>query len=491
MKLPNRLFLLGVAAVAAGWAAMADELVILHTNDTHSQLDPASNGLGGVARRKVVIDSVRQANDNVILIDAGDAVQGTTYFNIYRGEPEHKVMNALGYDIAIVGNHEFDNGVDELAENIKNDSAVWITTNYDLRESPLDSLFERYLIKEVDGRRIGFIAINLDPKGMIAEGNYDGVKYLDAFKAANSTAWHLKHNERVDAVIAVTHIGFDGAPGPRDIDLAKQSEDIDIIIGGHSHTRLDKPAVVKNAVGRDVLITQTGSRGATIGEVTIDLDDMTANSKLIAVDSRLDDRVDPDMTELLKPYRQAVDSIMGIKIAKSATALEGDRLENLVADYVREIGDRLADDVDLAIVNKGGIRRSLPKGDITQGMVIMMLPFDNRVVVVDIKGSDLRDALDVMASRGGDAVSSAVDARFDPTTGKCVDITIDGKPLDPDKTYRLATIDYLANGGDYMAPMTKATAVGRSDKILYDDVIALMKARRGKIKADDAKRMHQ
>lgn len=490
--LNKRLALASIAGLTLFGSVYAERLVILHTNDTHSQIDPLDNGTGGIARRKALVDSVRAAEKNVLTVDAGDAVQGTMFFTLYRGEVEHKAMNDIKYDIAILGNHEFDNGMEELARNIERDSATWLTTNYDLRNSSLSGMFVPYIIKEYAGKKIGFIGINLEPKGMISEGNYDGVVYLDAFKAANSTAWSLKHNEGADMVIAVTHIGYDSEHGPTDKELAERSEDIDIIIGGHSHTTLDPAPTVKNLNGKDVLIVQTGSRGANLGEITVDLDDMSVTSRLIPVDSRLDNRLDPNLESIIAPYRHGVDSIMGIKIARSAVELDKNRILNLFSDYVLERGKQLSDkNVDLGIINKGGIRRQLPKGDITQGMIITALPFDNRIVLLDIKGSDLSDALDIMAKRGGDGVSKGVDITFDPATGHCSSISVNGQPLDPDRIYRLATIDYLANGGDYMFPLTNAKVVAKSENILYDDIINLMKNSRKKLNPEASPRMHQ
>lgn len=486
----------GVSAavfIAAAAGLNGEELVIVQTNDTHSQIDPNDKGFGGVARRKVVVDSIRGAHENVLLIDAGDAVQGTLFFNIYRGEVETRIMNALGYDYAVVGNHDFDNGADALAENLKNSDTQWITTNYDLSGSALQPYFKPYAIKEVDGKKIGIIGINLNPKGMISEGNYDGVKYLDGIKAANATAWHLKHNEKVDMVVAVTHIGYDDVPSPSDVELAKSSEDIDIILGGHSHT-LIKPGSgqewVTNAAGRQVLVTQNGKSGQVVAEVTVDLDSIgrkLPGYRHIPIDSRLDSRTDRQIDSILAPYRKGVDELMGKKIGRSARELSnrGASLLNFISDFALARGKEVAHgNVDLAIMNKGGIRRDLPKGDVTQGQVIMMQPFDNRIIVEEIRGRDLAEAFNVMAARGGDGVSQGVDVVFDPVSGKCVTIEINGKPLDPEKTYRVATIDYLANGGDYMEPLTRGTVVARSGNIVYDDLISFIKTVYGKKKID-------
>lgn len=490
----RRIFSLASMALALVFtAASAENLVILHTNDTHSQIDPADNGLGGIMRRKALIDSVRFAQDNVLLVDAGDAVQGTLFFTLYGGEVEHKAMNVLGYDLAILGNHDFDNGVRELAKNLSLSNATWLTTNYDIKDSSLEGKLVPYSIKEYGGRRIGFMGINLEPRGMIAEGNYNGVKYLDAYKAANATAWALKHNEKCDLVVAITHIGYDGQPGPRDISLVRQSEDIDIIIGGHSHTTIipdGQAEYVENAIGRPVLVVQTGSRGAMLGELTIDLDALTSTARLIPVDSRLDVYSDEVLQAALRPYRVAVDSIMNLKVATSSVELTAPRLLNLFSDYVKQIGQGLTDaPVDLAIINKGGIRRTLPKGNVTEGMVIMTLPFNNRVQVLEIKGSDLADALDVMARRSGDGVSSDVRAIYDPATGRCTEVTVNGAPLDPDRTYRLATIDYLARGGDYMFPLTKGRVTATSRDILYTDILDILKSTRKKLAPSDTPRM--
>lgn len=483
-------------AIVASFALQAQEnkLVILHTNDTHSQIDPDDSGLGGIARRKVLVDSVRAAQPNVMLIDAGDAVQGTLFFNLFGGEVEYRMLDLLGYDLAILGNHDFDNGVDALARNLAKPSSVkWLATNYDLSQSALAPYFAPYHRTNYGGRDIAFIALNLDPKGMISEGNYDGVKYIDAVKAANATAWHLKHNEGVDYVIAISHLGFDGQPAPRDLHVAALSEDIDLIIGGHTHTTLPTGAVTNNTDGRPVMICQTGNRGRQLGEITIDLDNLTATSRLIPVNSRLDNAGSNEAIEaVVAPYRHSIDSIMSVKLTRSAVALDQTRLLNLFSDITLERGRQLADNVVMAIINKGGIRRDLPKGDITVGMIMTTLPFNNRITIVDITGGDLIEALNVMASRGGDGLAGNVEITTDGADVMHIEsVKIDGKPVERDTIYRIATIDYLANGGDYMQPLTNGTIVARSENIFYDDVINNL-SRRGKSKLSPSPtpRMH-
>lgn len=460
----------------------AEKLVILHTNDTHSMIDPDdSDNLGGILRRKVVIDSVRNVEKNVLLVDAGDFVQGTLYFNLYKGEVEQKLMNELGYDIRILGNHEFDNGIEELADLLADTEAELLTTNYDLSESPLAKKFRPYTIREVGDKLVGFIAVNLQPKGMISEGNYDGVVYNDAIKSANAAAWWLKHIDKVDAVVAVTHIGYDPTMPPGDKLLAESSEDIDLIIGGHSHDLIDPSkdgtqrlnSIVKNAKGRDVVVAQVGKSGKYVGKVELDLDSVKAVSDIIRIDSRLDDRTDAKLADIIRPYSKGVDSLMHVKVGRSAVDMPkgSPELLNFGADFIFERGRKLADNVDLSIINKGGLRRGLPKGSITEGMVITMMPFYNYVNVIDIKGSDLLEAFDVMAADGGNGISENVAITYDPATGKCVSVLIDGKELDPEKVYRVSTIDYLANGGDYMSSLKRGKKVAVGKNVLYEDMI--------------------
>ena len=498
MNIFSKAFLSVGFLAALSLPVFADNLVILHTNDTHSQIDPNDKNMGGVLRRKVVIDSVRANNRNTILIDAGDAVQGTMFFNLYGGEVEYKMLDLLGYDMAILGNHDFDNGSEALADLLKKSNTRWISTNYDLTGGPLDGLFEPYAIYEFDGKKIGFIGINLRPHGMIADGNYNGVEYLDGIKAANATAWHLRHNEKADMVIAISHLGYSGKPAPKDLDLARQSEDIDIIIGGHSHTYINPSdsakAYVENAAGRPVLIAQVGKQGMNVGLIDINLDDLTHTYSTIAVDSRLDSRTSPDLAAVLVPYRHGVDSLMQIKVAESAGNFENFEpgLINFVSDFAFDMGRKLngGKPVDLAFMNKGRLRRSLPEGDVTLGMIMMMQPFNNYLEVIDVKGKDLLEAFDVMAMRGGDGVSANVDATMKDK--KCTSVKINGKNIDPAKTYRLVTIDYLANGGDYMEPLASAPKIARSHQVVYKDLLDyLANDMKGqKINPSNTRRMH-
>jgi len=478
-----------VAAASAGCGksnGTSGRLVILHTNDTHSQIDPDNHDLGGVMRRKAVIDSIRANEKNVMLVDAGDAVQGTLYFYLYGGKVEQEVMNILGVDIRILGNHEFDNGADSLAAVLRSSKAIKLATNYNLDNSALKGQFQPYVIKEFDGKRIGFIGINLDPVGMIAKGNYDGVEFLPIIATANLMAEKLKNDEQADAVVALSHIGYNPAGLVGDSVLACNSRNIDVIIGGHSHDVIDPSTAIgarrshmTNLDGKPVLVVQTGKAGRNLGKIEINLDslgmDVYPKYELLPVDKRYDNYTDEKFAKALEQYSAGVDSLMRMQVATSDHALpnSSDELLNFFSDYVYDRGRELAL-VDLAITNKGGLRVSLPEGSISKGQIINMVPFRNVITVVEIKGHDLEDVFDVMARRNGDGVSRNVRVTYktgDDGLGEIEDVYINGKKLDEDATYRVATIDYLANGGDYLTGFTRGRIIAGSSKVLYDDLL--------------------
>lgn len=440
------------------------KLIIVHSNDTHSHIDPlADNDLGGVARRKVLIDSIRQANPNVLVVDAGDIVQGTLFFHLYKGKVEQEMLNELGYDIQILGNHEFDNGMEALHDMLSEAKPTLLSTNYDFTGSTLDGMFQPYAIKQYGKKKVGIIAVNLNPEGMVAEGNYTGVKYLPWKETVQKTVDKLRKEDKVDYVIAVTHIGYAGSDENPDlfgdVQLAEQTRGIDLIIGGHSHTLLNPAPMVANADGDSVMIVQTGKYGQYLGEITFDLNNGKTTEKLIPVDSRLDSRRDPALMAKLEPYRAGIDSLYNKTVGKVATKeplnSKSAALQNFTADFIKARGEELSPEIDAAIGNKGSLRVTWSPGELTEGAVLDMMPFRNKIVVIEVKGSDLIDGYKVMAARGGDAVAGITDAT----------------QINPEKTYKVATIDYLANGGDYMTPLTRGKRIAESQNWVYDDLL--------------------
>ena len=500
-KLTSALLIALAMPVAA--LADSDRIVILHTNDTHSIIDPYhETGLGGVMRRKALIDSVRNNEPNVLLVDAGDVVQGSLYFTLFGGEVEQKVMNALGYDVQILGNHEFDNGMEPLRTYLEGLNADLITTNYDLTQSNISDLFKPYTIRSVGGKKIGLLAINVDPAGLIDAAKSQGVRYLDPIQAANAVAWWLRNIEKCDYVIALSHIGYEEGNKADDILLAEYTQGIDAIIGGHSHTLIDpsapdaKRSRFANLAGDTVVVAQTGKYGANLGEVVINLNDNSVTSRVIPVTSRLDSQVDPQLAEILRPYKTPVDSINGIVVGQTSQAFnKKPQMMNWMADFVMTDAQRLAKQkIDMSIVNVGGIRSTFPQGNITKGNIMQTFPFDNHEVVLAISGAHLAQALDSIAATGGNGVSHNVRALMDVEGKRCLQVTIDGKPIDPNRTYYVATINYLAGGNDGMEPLKYGMIVARSDNYLYDDMLnAFQKGflRKKKLRPDSTVRMKQ
>lgn len=470
-----------------------NHLVILHTNDTHSQIEPGSEGLGGVMRRKAVIDSIRGVEKNVLVVDAGDAVQGTLYFYLYGGKVEQEMLNILGTDIRILGNHEFDNGIDSLAAVLRLSKAQKLASNYKLDATPLAGMFEPYTIREYGDKRVAFIGINIDPTGIVTPGNYDGLEYLPSVATANVLAEKLKKDEKADVVIAVSHIGYNPKGLIGDSVLATNSRNIDIIIGGHSHDTID-PATpegerrsrLRNLDGKEVLVVQTGKSGRRLGKIDIDLNAIGKGGRpsyeLIRIDDRYDGYSDPLLVEALKPYSAGVDSLMHDWIGTTAYALKAGSQEllNYFSDFVFDAGSALAPHVDLAIANKGGLRTDLPEGRFSKGHIINLVPFRNYVTVLDVKGSDLKTVFDVMAETDGNGVSRNVFVEYEAADGDerahADDIYISGSRLDPERVYRVATIDYLAKGGDYMKGLTQGTVVAQSDEPVYEELMRYIMA---------------
>ena len=248
-------------------------IVILHTNDTHSRIEPIpetdriAGDKGGVVRRIKYIDQVRKENKNVLLFDMGDFLQGTPYFNLFKGEVETEAMNLMKYDAVTLGNHEFDYGLDVLEKVVRRAKFPIISSNYDFSGTPLNNLIKPYLIFKKDGVKIGVIAINIQPKGLIASGNYDGMKFLQPERVANELALKLKTTDRCDMVICLSHLGYTA-----DKRLVEQTRNIDIVIGGHSHTNMKTPDMLKNIDNKDVMVFQTAGRGIYVGRIDVELE---------------------------------------------------------------------------------------------------------------------------------------------------------------------------------------------------------------------------
>ena len=255
----------------------AQRLVILHTNDTHSQIEPMrtgrNEGLGGVDRRLQFIDSVRAhyGKKKVLLLDAGDYNQGTPYFTVAKGDLELELMNALGYDVATLGNHEFDNGLEELARRLSSAKYPTLMCNYGVKGTPLEPYVKPYTIVKRGGLKIGIVGATSYLESNVMYEYIKDMEHLDTVAEVNRWADYLKNEEKCDLVIFLSHLGFDGGDYDRPSDhvMAAESSNIDIIIGGHSHTFIDEPSYVLNKKGQEVIIVTAGCQGVEIGELKV------------------------------------------------------------------------------------------------------------------------------------------------------------------------------------------------------------------------------
>jgi len=271
--------LIAFALIISTFSTLAQhkvKLVILHTNDTHSQVEPTeksslqTSDMGGYARRMGEISKIRQQEKNVLLVDAGDYSQGSPYFNFFNGRVEIDAMNRMQYDAGTLGNHEFDNGIDTLAVVLKTARFPLISSNYDFGKTALSGMIKPYIVLKRAGLRIGIMALDVNPKSLIFDKNYKGMEYEDPIIKANEISTLLKKKEKCDVIICLSHLGANGAE-VNDFDIAHKSRYIDVIIGGHSHSMINN-TTEKNAAGKPIVIAQVGKSGLYLGRVELELE---------------------------------------------------------------------------------------------------------------------------------------------------------------------------------------------------------------------------
>jgi 5'-nucleotidase len=271
---------LGSSLILAGgfpfdsFAAMPLKLTILHTNDVHSRLDafPADDhryaGQGGVVARAALIRKIRSEEEHVLLFDSGDIFQGTPYFNLYKGEPEIKAMSLMGYDAATMGNHDFDAGVEGFANQLPHATFPVVTANYEFTGTALEGKTLPYTIFRKGDIRVGVFGLGVRLKGLVSDEACKGTKYLEPIQIARAVSEKLRKRDKCDLVICLSHLGYEYAfPKVSDLILARETEYIDVILGGHTHTFLDEPTMIKNKMGNLVTINQVGWGGVRLGRL--------------------------------------------------------------------------------------------------------------------------------------------------------------------------------------------------------------------------------
>ncbi|MBR4042347.1 MAG: metallophosphatase [Bacteroidaceae bacterium] len=254
-------------------SAQADKYItILHTSDMHSCIEPdGKTGLGGVVRRATFVEQMRKNKPNTLLVDCGDFSQGSLYYNLFKGETEVMMMNAMGYDVATIGNHEFDFGLDNMMRIFAMAEFPIVSTNYDFTGTPVEAFVRPYHIMKVDGVCVGFVGVGPQLEGLVAEANCKGVKYHDPIAAADSVAAILKEQERCDVVVCLSHLGWKTGNGVDDEHLIAGSRNIDLVLGGHTHSYFKEPLYYKNLDGRDIMLMHVGKNGQYVSETVIGL----------------------------------------------------------------------------------------------------------------------------------------------------------------------------------------------------------------------------
>ena len=438
------------------------EFVILFTNDFHSQIEPLSKeetynaDRGGAKRIKALVDSVRTAEKTVFLADAGDYVQGTYYFSLLNGSVEMEVIDRIGYDVRTLGNHEFDKKMTCLYDMLSWSNVPVVASNYDFTRTSLANRVERSMIIEKNGMKVGFIGLNVKLDNLVAPSAREGVDWQNAINVADNLAKELR-DQGADIVIALSHLGYEKNSSEvyYDRGIAMNTQYIDMIIGGHSHTFLNYADWVKNKNNVSVPVVQTGSKGICLGYAKIKFDDNgkpTFTYKLIPVKNHLDKKLDQDFSDLIDEYTASVSYKMEEVIGNCPQAIRKGTpespLHNLTGDALIWMAKEFMDtDADVGLYNTGGLRAEISAGDLTIGDVYAVYPFDNVLSIITMKGSDLKTMFNYVASSGGLPVSSSV--KLVISNKKVKSVTINGKAIDDNKTYTVATIDYLVELGRY------------------------------------------
>lgn len=468
-------------------------LTILHTNDTHSHIEeydgstttcPAESEaaglcIGGVARRATLLADLRASapDGNAILVDAGDSFNGTLYFSVYKGEESARFMNLLGYQAMAVGNHEFDNGPAHLADFLDHVEFPVLSANIDTSAEPLlDGRLAPYTVIDVNGEPVGVIGLTtIDVP--ISSSPGPTLKFNDYLSSLAPVLSDLD-GQGIDKIVLLSHIGYGD-----DLRLATQMDGIDVIVGGHSHTLLSStdpaaagpyPTVVESPSGDPVLVVQAEAYGKYLGQLVVtfdgDGDILSWEGAPILVDASV--ARDPAIQAIVDEMAVAVNAMRDETIGSTVNLLQGDRsvcryaectMGNLVADGMRWATQN--SDVQVALINGGGLRTSIPAGDISTGSVLEVLPFSNNIATLKLTGVDLLAALENGVSRA-ESPDNAGTGRFPQVSGlrfswdatkpageRIVSAEVqndDGSysPLDPDAIYHVATLTFLRQGGD-------------------------------------------
>lgn len=500
------------------------KLSVLYTSDMHSRIEPFADdyyhktyaGKGGFARLATRIKELKRLNPNTVLLDSGDYLVGTPYFNYFRGEAEMKAMNLLGFDAITIGNHEFDGGVDTLRKALTNYQGRRISTNIAFEPE----LAQRYAVIKAGNIRVGVFGLLTDVNGLVTPPNFAGARYYDPIEAARAAVAKLE--KEADVIVAISHVGTippwtdeesipeahdphselteaEEGGGISDEKIAAAVPGLDVILSGHTHLMIKRPKVVASG-GKRCHIVSAGYGGGFLGKFDIDLLDgevVGANNNLIAVDRTV--APDPQVQAVVEPYRAHLEPIIKETIGMAsgdfrryASRDVESSLNNLVADATLDAARKVNSKVDFAISSSGTPRNHILSGPITVEDVFYATPWDNRIEIVTVKGSVAKEMLRIQrrAKENKRHAVSNVTYTLIPASGgkqRIQDVKVGGQPFDESRTYLVAVTDYMAEGGGGFSmlpgqPRQSSGVIQRDGLIAYIRASGTLKPATGRIK---------
>ena len=486
-------------------AGKAYELVLLHTNDHHGTVLP-NNGRGGLAERATYIKSVRAANANVLLVDAGDINTGTALSNMFSAEPDIRAYNVMGYEAVTFGNHEFDGTQEKLEKQIALAEFPFVSSNLKTKDGKFLG-GNQYLVKDYDGFRVGIIGITTLRTLTTSSADKMSISFLPEIDAAKAAVTLLRNKEKAGIVIALTHIGDvkefpDHVTSP---ELAAAVAGIDIIVDGHSHSKFEAPVKVG-----DTWIVSANEWGKYVGEGKLSIVNGTLAGfawKPVEINNQEKQTYAPDagVAAVIAPFKDKADASLKEVVGEAAdTFIFGNRLTrygetsigNMICDanvwYFRSVSNQ---NIDFAFHNGGNMRAELPKGKLTREQILTVLPFENYLYLVSLRGDELQALFNFIATvpQGNGAFpqfSKEVRYTLDIPTKVIRDLTVGGAPIDPNRIYRFCTNDFLLGGGDGYTVLTKSRDPLNTSLLLSYVVIEYIASQSGIIRPSTDGRMN-
>jgi 5'-nucleotidase/UDP-sugar diphosphatase len=488
-------------------------LVVLHTNDHHGHplafFDYPSPGQGGLPARATLVKRIRAESPNVLLLDAGDLNTGRPESSFFKAKPDIEGYNFIRYDALALGNHEFDVDLATMQAQIASADFSWLCANATIDGNYLANV-KPYMIKEYEGFKVAVLGLVTATTAKIGNPEHtNGIRFEDEVEVALKLVPELK--QKADIVIALVHMGIEDDAAQGSKRLAAEVPDLALVVDGHSHTKLDEAVMVTNKVtGKQVAVVQANHWGLYLGRADLkfkngEVTDLDWRAVPVNVKKRKEvdgERVhyfvdqeipeDSELLALLKPYDDQVETLLSEVIGTASapfindeTRAEETALGDIVADsqlwYMRKMGF----DIDFAFQNGGGIRATLGAGEIQKKTVYEVLPFDNSICVVALKGSDVIALFDQTPGNIGHGamaqVSDGVSFTIDTASGKVTDLLIGNRPVDPEKTYKIALNSYLAAGGDGYKVFKKRTEIYDSSLMQRDAFIDYVVHKGGQI----------